>query len=72
MEKQILELNLSQIIKELQQLSKNSSEEVLLVIITAIILLLVLIQRIYHCYAAFRNPRVHNIDSIQDASIKVV
>lgn len=46
-----ININLSEIIKELKALSHNATEEVLLIIITAIILVIILIQRIYHCYA---------------------
>lgn len=46
-----INVNLSEIIKELKSLSHNATEEVLLIIITAIILVIILIQRIYHCYA---------------------
>lgn len=58
MEKQILELNLSQIIEELRKLSSNSSEEVLLVLVTLTILVLVLVQRVWHCYKAYQKYHI--------------
>lgn len=69
-----INVNLSEILKELKSLTHNATEEVLLIIITAIILVIILIQRIYHCYALVcknNDTPLHN-DNTNDNTTSLI